>query len=153
MQWEETEERIDYARLADQSRPVSFFDSIDLYEEEMADAGASIYDVKIVRPSPAWPRQAVLHATCSHSARPLLQRVMPFGFLIRLRSFLIIDHVAIRCAERRYYHDFGDGPEAPPTVKVLLERRTYESDFDAFFAVRRACAMQTSHSLSPPITA
>ncbi len=44
----ETEERIDYQKLKDQER-IAFFDEVILFEDELADNGAAVFSVKIVR--------------------------------------------------------------------------------------------------------
>lgn len=44
----ETEQRIDYAKLKQQER-IHFFDEVVLYEDELADNGAAVLTVKIVR--------------------------------------------------------------------------------------------------------
>lgn len=46
--WEDTELLIDYERLASQSETVRFFESMDLYEDELADNGICSSDQRFV---------------------------------------------------------------------------------------------------------
>lgn len=43
---------------------------------------------------------------------------MARGFLVRVRCFVAVDRVAVRCRETRLYHEFG-------SCALLRETRTY----------------------------
>ncbi|KAJ1959188.1 Tap42 interacting protein [Dispira parvispora] len=71
---------INYDRLKLQE-PILFFDDFILYEDELADNGISLVNVKV--------------------------RVMSFGFFILQRFYLRVDGVAFRLFDTRVYHEFG----------------------------------------------
>ncbi|KAI8052502.1 TIP41-like family-domain-containing protein [Syncephalis plumigaleata] len=76
-----TTHRIDYERLK-QREPIHFFDQVILFEDELADNGTAMLDVKV--------------------------RVMPSGFFILQRFFMRVDGVLLRMNETRVYHSFED---------------------------------------------
>ena len=61
--------------------PILFYDNIVLYEDELADNGCAILNVRV--------------------------RVMPSCFLVLLRFFLRVDKVLFRVYDTRYFHSFG----------------------------------------------
>jgi len=78
--FEKTSETIDMERLKSRDE-ILFYDSIDLYEDELADHGVAKLDVKI--------------------------RVMKGYFFILLRYFLRVDHILARVQDVRIFHDFN----------------------------------------------
>lgn len=56
---EETDERIDYEKLKKQER-IAFYDEVILFEDELADNGAAVFSVKIVRLCPFTAEVVVL---------------------------------------------------------------------------------------------
>ena len=74
----ETEERINIEKLKI-PEPISFFDEICLFEDELSDHGTAHLNVKI--------------------------RVMPTSFFILQRFFLRVDGVVIRVYDTRIYHE------------------------------------------------
>jgi type 2A phosphatase activator TIP41 len=75
---EETTENIDMQRLMERNE-ILYYDSIDLYEDELADHGVAKMDVKI--------------------------RVMKDYFYILMRYFLRIDQILARVQDVRIFHD------------------------------------------------
>ncbi|GAC96935.1 type 2A phosphatase activator TIP41 [Pseudozyma hubeiensis SY62] len=74
-------DRIPIERLGPSSgEPILFYDDIVLYEDELADNGSSIVNVKV--------------------------RVMPSGFLVLQRFFLRVDDVVFRVFDTRLYCEF-----------------------------------------------
>ncbi|ETS62516.1 hypothetical protein PaG_03148 [Moesziomyces aphidis] len=74
-------DRIPVERLgASSGEPILFYDDIVLYEDELADNGSSIVNVKV--------------------------RVMPSGFLVLQRFFLRVDDVLFRVFDTRLYCQF-----------------------------------------------
>ncbi len=53
---------------------------------------------------------------------------MDFGFFVKIRCFLRVDHVILKCAETRYYHEFDK-------KYILRETRLYQDSYDAFISV------------------
>ncbi|GBB97298.1 hypothetical protein RclHR1_02960011 [Rhizophagus clarus] len=78
--FEESTDRIDMEKLK-KVEEIVFYDEIDLFEDELADNGTAILNVKI--------------------------RVMPSGFYILQRFFLRVDEVLFRMNDTRTYHEFG----------------------------------------------
>ncbi|SPO21563.1 related to TIP41 - negatively regulates the TOR signaling pathway [Ustilago trichophora] len=78
-------DRIPVERLGPSSgEPILFYDDIVLYEDELADNGSSIVNVKV--------------------------RVMPSGFLVLQRFFLRVDDVVFRVFDTRLYCQFAPAP-------------------------------------------
>ena len=78
-------DRIPVERLGPSSgEPILFYDDIVLYEDELADNGSSIVNVKV--------------------------RVMPSGFLVLQRFFLRVDDVVFRVFDTRLYCQFPPPP-------------------------------------------
>ncbi|SNX82696.1 related to TIP41 - negatively regulates the TOR signaling pathway [Melanopsichium pennsylvanicum] len=78
-------DRIPVERLGPSSgEPILFYDDIVLYEDELADNGSSIVNVKV--------------------------RVMPSGFLVLQRFFLRVDDVIFRVFDTRLYCQFAPPP-------------------------------------------
>lgn len=78
-------DRIPVERLGPSSgEPILFYDDIVLYEDELADNGSSIVNVKV--------------------------RVMPSGFLVLQRFFLRVDDVLFRVFDTRLYCAFPPPP-------------------------------------------
>ncbi|SPO22371.1 related to TIP41 - negatively regulates the TOR signaling pathway [Ustilago trichophora] len=78
-------DRIPVERLGPSSgEPILFYDDIVLYEDELADNGSSIVNVKV--------------------------RVMPSGFLVLQRFFLRVDDVLFRVFDTRLYCQFAPAP-------------------------------------------
>lgn len=78
-------DRIPVERLGPSSgEPILFYDDIVLYEDELADNGSSIVNVKV--------------------------RVMPSGFLVLQRFFLRVDDVVFRVFDTRLYCQFAPQP-------------------------------------------
>lgn len=73
-----SKERINIEKLKI-PEPISFFDEICLFEDELSDHGASSLNIKI--------------------------RVMPTSFFILQRFFLRVDNVVIRMFDTRIYHE------------------------------------------------
>lgn len=83
-------DRIPVERLGPSSgEPILYYDDIVLYEDELADNGSSIVNVKV--------------------------RVMPSGFLVLQRFFLRVDDVLFRVFDTRLYCQF----EQPPVPRSL----------------------------------
>ncbi|KAI8846142.1 TIP41-like family-domain-containing protein [Chytridium lagenaria] len=78
--FEPTTEQIDVERLK-RPDPILFYEENVLYEDELADNGSCILNVRV--------------------------RVMPSCFLVLLRYFLRIDDVLFRIHDTRVYHEFG----------------------------------------------
>ncbi|RGB28913.1 TIP41-like family-domain-containing protein [Rhizophagus diaphanus] len=78
--FENSTDRIDMEKLK-KVEEILFYDEIDLFEDELADNGTAIINVKI--------------------------RVMPSGFYILQRFFLRVDEVLFRMNDTRVYHEFG----------------------------------------------
>ncbi|RIA84855.1 TIP41-like family-domain-containing protein [Glomus cerebriforme] len=78
--FEKATDRIDMEKLR-KIEDILFYDEIDLFEDELADNGTAILNVKI--------------------------RVMPSGFYILQRFFLRVDEVLFRLNDTRVYHEFG----------------------------------------------
>ncbi|RKP27736.1 TIP41-like family-domain-containing protein [Syncephalis pseudoplumigaleata] len=76
-----TTHRIDYERLK-QREPIHFFDQVVLFEDELADNGTAMLDVKVA--------------------------MMPSGFFILQRFFMRVDGVLLRMHETRIYHAFDE---------------------------------------------
>lgn len=78
------------------------------------------------------------------------QRVMGFGFFFRLRCFLLVDRVLLRCIESRYYHEFQSD-------EMLRETRYYEEAYASCISVlvvlvdgfRRTLGVATAGSTPP----
>lgn len=82
-------DRIPVERLGPSSgEPILFYDDIVLYEDELADNGTSIVNVKV--------------------------RVMPSGFLVLQRFFLRVDEVVFRVFDTRLYCQFDPSPVPKP---------------------------------------
>ncbi|EPQ28384.1 uncharacterized protein PFL1_04211 [Pseudozyma flocculosa PF-1] len=80
-------DRIPVERLGPSSgEPILFYEDIVLYEDELADNGSSMVNVKV--------------------------RVMPSGFLVLQRFFLRVDEVLFRVFDTRFYCQFTE-PAAP----------------------------------------
>lgn len=47
-QFTKTDQQINYSRLASQKEEIRFFDSVDLYEDELSDNGRCLCDVRLV---------------------------------------------------------------------------------------------------------
>ncbi|CBQ70721.1 related to TIP41-negatively regulates the TOR signaling pathway [Sporisorium reilianum SRZ2] len=78
-------DRIPVERLGPSSgEPILFYDDVVLYEDELADNGSSIVNVKV--------------------------RVMPSGFLVLQRFFLRVDDVVFRVFDTRLYCQFEASP-------------------------------------------
>lgn len=75
-----TEEPIDLERLKRRD-PILFYDEVVLFEDELADNGASMLSVKL--------------------------RVMPTCFFALQRLFIRVDDVMFRVYDTRVYHEFG----------------------------------------------
>lgn len=75
-----TEEQIDLERLKRRD-PILFYDEVVLFEDELADNGASMLSVKL--------------------------RVMPTCFFALQRLFIRVDDVMFRVYDTRIYHEFG----------------------------------------------
>jgi len=80
LEWQKTEERIDYEKLK-QKEQILFFEDVILYEDELDDNGCSKLSAKI--------------------------RVMPSGFFVLLRFYLRVDDTLVRVIETRVYHAKG----------------------------------------------
>ncbi|KAJ3216888.1 hypothetical protein HDU67_008795 [Dinochytrium kinnereticum] len=78
--FEPTEESVDIERLK-RPDPILFYDDVVLFEDELADNGSCILNVRV--------------------------RVMPTCFLVLLRLFLRVDEVLFRVNDTRVYHEFG----------------------------------------------
>ncbi|CAH1798915.1 unnamed protein product [Owenia fusiformis] len=76
----ETTERIDMEKLKVREK-IHFFSDLVLYEDELADNGCSLLNVKI--------------------------RVMPSSFFILMRFYMRVDGVLIRTNDTRVYHQAG----------------------------------------------
>ncbi|XP_064617649.1 LOW QUALITY PROTEIN: TIP41-like protein [Liolophura sinensis] len=74
----ETSDRIDLEKLK-QREKIMFYDDIVLFEDELADNGASVLNIKI--------------------------RVMPSSFFLLMRQFMRVDNVMIRVNDTRVYHE------------------------------------------------
>ncbi|RKP39720.1 TIP41-like family-domain-containing protein [Dimargaris cristalligena] len=79
-EFEPSTDRIDYEKLK-QKEPILFFEDIVLYEDELADNGVSLLNVKV--------------------------RVMPSGFFVLQRFLMRVDGVVFRLFDTRVYHEFG----------------------------------------------
>ncbi|KAJ3057618.1 hypothetical protein HK102_011012, partial [Quaeritorhiza haematococci] len=79
-QFEPTDEGPDIERLK-LPEPILFYDQLVLFEDELADNGTAILNVRV--------------------------RVMPSCFLVLLRYFLRVDEVLFRIHDTRIYHQFG----------------------------------------------
>ncbi|KAJ1974928.1 Tap42 interacting protein [Dimargaris verticillata] len=79
-QFEPSLKGIDYEKLK-VPEPILFFDDIVLYEDELADNGAALLNIKV--------------------------RVMPSGFFVLQRFFLRVDGVLCRIFDTRVYHEFA----------------------------------------------
>ena len=87
-------DRIPVERLGPSSgEPILFYDDIVLYEDELADNGSSIVNVKV--------------------------RVMPSGFLVLQRFFLRVDDVVFRVFDTRLYCEFAPAPVPKPMPTML----------------------------------
>ncbi|KAJ3116267.1 hypothetical protein HDU96_010041 [Phlyctochytrium bullatum] len=75
-----TAESIDIERLK-RPDPILFYDEVVLYEDELADNGSCVVNVRV--------------------------RVMPSCFLVLHRCFLRVDDVLFRVNDTRLYHEFG----------------------------------------------
>ena len=75
-----TEEKIDLEKLKVREK-IHFYADILLFEDELADNGTSVMNVKI--------------------------RVMPSGFFILMRLFIRVDGVIVRVNDTRIYHEGG----------------------------------------------
>ncbi|XP_054787022.1 TIP41-like protein [Prosopis cineraria] len=100
LKWEDCEEKIDIVALASKE-PILFYDEVILYEDELADNGASLLTVKV--------------------------RVMPSSWFLLLRFWLRVDGVLIRLRDTRMHCIFG-GAENPV---ILRETCWRESTFEA----------------------
>lgn len=49
---------------------------------------------------------------------------MDFGFFVKLRCYLCVDHVMFQCIETRFYHEFG-------SERILRETRRYSGHYDS----------------------
>merc|ERR1712111_211964 len=78
LEWQKTEERIDYEKLK-QKEQILFFEDIILFEDELDDNGCSKLSAKI--------------------------RVMPSGFFVLLKFYLRVDDTLVRVNETRIYHE------------------------------------------------
>lgn len=79
---EETKQEIDMERLKAKDE-IKYFESLDLFEDELADHGVAKLDVKI--------------------------RVMRDSFFILLRYFLRVDKILCRIVDTRIFHELGQG--------------------------------------------
>lgn len=77
---EETKQEIDMERLKAKDE-IKYFESLDLFEDELADHGIAQFNVKI--------------------------RVMSDSFFILLRYFLRVDKILTRIIDTRIFHEFG----------------------------------------------
>lgn len=53
---------------------------------------------------------------------------MEFGFLVKIRSFLIVDQVIIKCFEVRYYYEFKANG-------LVRESRHFINDYQSYVAL------------------
>ena len=60
---------------------------------------------------------------------------MDYGFLVRVRCFTRLDHQLLKCAETRYYHEFG-------WDHILRERKHYCDPYLPFFSVPHQCVQR-----------
>lgn len=88
--------KLDYDKLKT-SKDINFYDEVIMYEDELADNGASIYSVKL--------------------------RVMDFGWFVLARHYLRVDKVCTKTREVRFYHQFGE----TSITKELRIRETHDS--------------------------
>ncbi|GAM23794.1 hypothetical protein SAMD00019534_069690 [Acytostelium subglobosum LB1] len=77
--FEPTTEQIDIEKLK-RLDPILFYDDVSIYEDELADNGISMLNVKV--------------------------RAMTTGIFVLQRFFLRVDDVLIRCIDTRLYHEF-----------------------------------------------
>lgn len=73
--------KLDYEKLK-ANKDIKFYDEVIMYEDELADNGASIYSLKL--------------------------RVMDFGWFLLARHYLRVDKVCTKAREARFYHQFGE---------------------------------------------
>ncbi|KAN0061062.1 Tap42 interacting protein [Thecaphora frezii] len=86
-------DRIPVERLGPSSgEPILFYDDIVLYEDELADNGSSMVNVKV--------------------------RVMPSGFLVLQRFFLRVDEVLFRVFDTRLYCQFTESTSPSPSAAL-----------------------------------
>lgn len=116
-------DRIPVERLGPSSgEPILFYDDIVLYEDELADNGSSIVNVKV--------------------------RVMPSGFLVLQRFFLRVDDVLFRVFDTRLYCQFDPSPVPRPlgTSHSAQQARTLSTSLDQLsLGAPRTAARQTNN--------
>lgn len=86
----ETDETIDLNKLRI-PEPILFFDELVLFEDELADNGTALCNIKVVR--------VLIPFSCVAQIKPTnrrIQRVMPSGFYCLMRFFMRVDDVLIR---------------------------------------------------------
>ena len=111
------QDRIPVERLGPSSgEPILFYDDIVLYEDELADNGSSMVNVKVVS-LPLHPIRPGSQA--NHQFLFSFQkRVMPSGFLVLQRFFLRVDDVLFRVFDTRLYCEFTQdtAPSSTPAT-------------------------------------
>lgn len=111
-------DRIPVERLgASSGEPILFYDDIVLYEDELADNGSSIVNVKV--------------------------RVMPSGFLVLQRFFLRVDDVVFRVFDTRLYCQFAPAP-VPRSLRSSASPFAAPSSAVAAGGAARSAALSTS---------
>jgi type 2A phosphatase activator TIP41 len=95
IQIEETDDKIELEKLKEHEK-IFFYDDVTLFEDELADNGCAVMNVKVVT---LLQRLGLLGFILA-----CVQRVMASGFFILLRFFLRVDGVLARLHETRIYH-------------------------------------------------
>ncbi|OWF51675.1 TIP41-like protein [Mizuhopecten yessoensis] len=125
----DTSERIDMEKLMVKEKIMFYADTL-LFEDELADNGTSILNVKI--------------------------RVMPTSFFILMRLFLRVDNVMVRINDTRLYHEaennyilreFSSRDDQIKNIKAPLHALTQPNEVQKYLTVRK----EVSQKLEFPI--